>query len=481
MNRLSYYVILLCVATATLLSSCSEDEVRSTITLSQQAVYFSAPGESTYITYSGSNISTIDISGVPDSWSLHINHTTKKIMISGPATAEEFEEYLGTTEIITFTATSVDDLSGSDYLTVGLTQNTIDISDQQSNSFLVSEPNTIYTFRALKIGEDEGDINPASVAILWQTTPASLGYSRLVDDKVEFYVACDEDDKDEDGDTEDLIEGNAVIAAYNKSGEIIWSWHVWISDYSIESDVVTLNGIEVMGRNLGAYANDNSDEDDILGSYGLFYQWGRKDPFVGPYYYNAAGGSDNGMVSETGAGAYVNYVETTSTVGKLSYATKNPLTYILGVEKSSYDWIYSDHTDDLWSDTKSINDPCPKGWRVASSELYEGLMIPTLAADDLSALAESYGWALTDNVGNSDLFMGLGRRGYITGRIQNVNLNENRPAPWSGYYWSANSEASSTSSQAMYFAYDGVDVAGNQIKTTNHYRSNGMQIRCQRE
>ncbi len=481
MNRLSFFAILLSALTAIFLSSCSSDEVRGSITLSQQAIYFSSPGESAYITYTCSNMETLEVDDVPDGWAINVNRSSKKILVVGPATLQEFNEYLGTTDLISFTVTSKDDLTGTDYLTVGLTKSTVDISDQQSNSFMVNEPNTIYSFSALSTGEDVGTISPSTVAILWQTTPEPLSYSRLVDDKVEFHVTFDEDDEDEDGEEDDIIEGNAVIAAYDSSGNILWSWHIWVSDYSVEADVVSINGIEIMGRNLGAAANNTSDAASVLASYGLYYQWGRKDPFIGPYYYDAAGSTDEGVVSETGSGAYITYSESTSSIGTTSYATKNPLTFILGVEESSYDWIYSSHNDDLWSDTKGVNDPCPKGWRVASPELYNGLMIPALSSTELSAMKDDYGWYLTDSRGDSALFMGLGRRGYITGKIQNVNLNASRPSPWSGYYWTTSSEASSTLSEAMYFAFDDVDISGNEITMANYYRSNGMQIRCQRE
>ncbi|MFI3281597.1 MAG: FISUMP domain-containing protein [Rikenellaceae bacterium] len=484
MTKFSSYLLLLVAATAVLFSSCSDDDdgTRATFVLSQSAVYFTAIDQSTVITYSGSDIVELsyDEDDLPDGWSISISRGRQEITITGPTTEDDFESSF-TTETVTFTATSYDDLSAYDYLTLGTTELSEDITDQQANSFLVSSPNTIYTFSAEYKGENEESMSPASVDILWQTSPMPLTYARLVDGMVEFHVDIDDDDYDSDDLEDDIIEGNAVIAAYDSSGDIIWSWHIWVSDYSIEESTVTLDGVTLMGRNLGANDNSTYDDDTILESYGLYYQWGRKDPFVGPYYYNAASGTDASMLNQYGSSASITYSESTSTIGTLEYATENPLTFILGVEDSEYDWIYEDHTGDLWGATKTINDPCPKGWRVASPDVYAGLSIPVLSDSERGEIADDYGWYLSDAAGNSALFMGLGRRAYITGKIQNVNLNILKPSPWAGYYWTASSDqATVNSSVAMYFAYDESDIDSNEINNKSLYRSNGMQVRCQR-
>ncbi len=483
MTKFSSYIILMVAAAATIFTSCGDDDdVRATFYLAQSAIYFNSLGESAIITYSGTDIVELsfDEDDLPDGWSIDISRGRQEITVIGPTTTDDFDTSL-TPTTITFTATSYDDLNTYDYLTLGTTSLYEDISSQQANSFIASKPNTIYRFSAYSKGEDQGSISPASVNILWQTSPAPLSYARLIDGCVEFHVDFDEDDVDEDDLEDDIIEGNALIAAYDSSGDILWSWHVWVSDFSAEDSAVTLDGITIMGRNLGANDNSTTDTSTILESYGLYYQWGRKDPFVGPTYYNAASGTDATMLNYYGSSTTISYEESSSTVGLESYAIENPLSYILGVEDSNYDWLYSAHSAELWSDTKTINDPCPKGWRVASPEVYAGLSIPTLTDDQRTKIADEYGWQLKDAAGNSDLFMGLGRRGYITGKIQNVNLNIVKPSPWSGYYWTTKADASTdNSSIALYFAFDKDDVSNDQISNMSLYRSNGMQVRCQR-
>ena len=46
-------------------------------------------------------------------------------------------------------------------------------------------------------------------------------------------------------------EGNAVIAAKDADGKILWSWHIWLTDQP-EEHVYNNNAGTMMDRNLGA-------------------------------------------------------------------------------------------------------------------------------------------------------------------------------------------------------------------------------------
>ncbi len=118
-------------------------------------------------------------------------------------------------------------------------------------------------------------------------------------------------------------EGNALIAAYDTEDNIIWSWHIWVRDpqypdptnianadiyytyqwdntkiysYAVDPTVERIAGYEIMNCNLGALQdlpnyekNSNfgyhetvqtfEDGDGIVRTFGMMYQWGRKDPF----------------------------------------------------------------------------------------------------------------------------------------------------------------------------------------------------------
>ena len=149
-------------------------------------------------------------------------------------------------------------------------------------------------------------------------------------------------------------EGNAVVSVRDDTGNILWSWHIWLTDQP-ESQEYYNNAGTMMDRNLGATSATPGD----VGALGLLYQWGRKDPFL----------SYSSITRSTRAESTITWpssVSSTSSTGTIDYAIANPTTFITN---SYNDWYYSGSSTDnpRWttsSSTKSIYDPCPAGWRV---------------------------------------------------------------------------------------------------------------------
>jgi uncharacterized protein (TIGR02145 family) len=144
--------------------------------------------------------------------------------------------------------------------------------------------------------------------------------------------------------------GNAVVAIKKKdTDDIVWSYHIWVTAYVPETENTTsqASGLTFMSRNLGALADDLS-----TAAYGLYYQWGRKDPFPG---VDNPGGVD-GAITLT---------DTSSEVGTVTYSIQHPATFIFA-SASPNDWHHGSRNDALWGqgDDKSVYDPCPSGWRV---------------------------------------------------------------------------------------------------------------------
>ncbi|MCQ2118688.1 MAG: hypothetical protein MJY84_02060 [Bacteroidales bacterium] len=112
--------------------------------------------------------------------------------------------------------------------------------------------------------------------------------------------------------TGEAYRGNAMIALYDEdTKEILWTWHLWLTDYH---DVITggscadgsydftysIAGSEyeghfkgdassgkliILDRNIGATAATPDEcNGEIWRTYGLYYQDGRKDPFIGGHY-----------------------------------------------------------------------------------------------------------------------------------------------------------------------------------------------------
>lgn len=182
----------------------------------------------------------------------------------------------------------------------------------------------------------------------------------------------------------DLVEGNAIIALCDKEDKIIWSWHIWVSDDEISD--IELNGTAFMDRNLGAsFAPDDASAvqtTNVLSTYGLYYQWGRKDPSSGPreYNYSIYDMRTAQYCSVDGVRDDVAEVYMTGSAPSISDGVAHPLV-ILAPSTPYYDpdqaivysedWLYMKN-DDLWgsvSGKKTIYDPCPYGYKVPYTEL----------------------------------------------------------------------------------------------------------------
>lgn len=192
-------------------------------------------------------------------------------------------------------------------------------------------------------------------------------------------------------------EGNAVIAIEDIHGEILWSWHIWVTNNPVTAHDHILPDLEgnpkvvaqIMDRNLGA--NNNIPMD--LQNRGLFYQWGRKDPFVPsrtPYrtngYPDINEPEDNEINSEIGDGTRPWDVFATNTApktstnpGNIPYSIKYPNKHIEQFSAQSlYTWYVSSvdpkntsvTTVKLWDESKTIFDPCPAGYKVPGGKLY---------------------------------------------------------------------------------------------------------------
>ena len=228
-----------------------------------------------------------------------------------------------------------------------------------ANCYVTSQPGR-YRFLPTRGKQPESIGSIQSVDVLWETfnTAESPSASKPVvrnvhlsanKDSVCFEVPYP------------MNNGNAVIAARNAGGDILWSWHVWVcrgfdpeKTGQLYYDGYAKAVGTMMDRNLGALNLVATS----AASYGLFYQWGRKDPFPGQGSQAANGPCvyTLGEVPKTLRDA---------TTGTLAYATAHPMELLVEPEgASSGDWIDGEALDSLWTGKKTVYDPCPPGWRV---------------------------------------------------------------------------------------------------------------------
>jgi hypothetical protein len=215
-----------------------------------------------------------------------------------------------------------------------------------ANCYIVSQSGT-YKFKAVQGNSNESVGNVSSVDVLWESFGTSVVPE--IGDLV-CYVAYLKDGYIGFTIPSKFKEGNAVVAAKDMNGEILWSWHLWLTDKPQENVYPNDAGV-MMDRNLGAI----STEQGQVGALGLLYQWGRKDPFLGT---SRIGWRDAAKSTNTW-----DYCEWKSQEDMLMYTTVNPTTYIYvdlqspAIPLDPDNWTTSDKD-------KSKYDPCPLGWRV---------------------------------------------------------------------------------------------------------------------
>ena len=253
------------------------------------------------------------------------------------------------------------------------------------------------------------------------------------------------------------IQGNAVISVHDAEGEILWSWHIWVSDEPVKTS--RGNGLEWMDRNLGALNNDPED----IANRGMLYQWGRKDPFLPspaayrevPFhtydeegnlleteeeYYAIQAQIEQARVAlninntQTGEGSkeweYVSVVPVAlQAPGNIEHSVQNPTTVLgcrtdIPIGEYVFDWYLQQDLvgkngslqqsqSDLWGYAqagtayKTIFDPCPPGYAVpprgAFDEIPEGYACTYVGRE---WERNAYGW--TWKGGNGDYFPSAG-------------------------------------------------------------------------
>lgn len=454
------------------------------------------PDQTVVIPFTARNIASVSVSSKPAGWTVEDVDLLKwTITVKAP---EAFAEDDSTVEengdlVLTGYTAAGTSVKASSYLS--LLNRTVDLTQSYSNSYVISQADTRYTIDVTHKGESSQTIAPDNVAVLWQSEKSLINYSSYdaAEGTFTFFISREDITDDDDNVTGSKIpDGNAVIAAYDAAGDILWSWHVWVTESDPEQSAVSTSAGVFMDRNLGAYHNSDgsTDGDDIFASYGLYYQWGRKDPFIRPVDYNFTSNQDRTVYNANDGVTRFAYVdkEDDESAGTLAYAVAHPMAFVLGSKDNDYDWLYSSHDDDLWSsDEKSMYDPCPRGWRVPDGEAFEAFDIDRI--EDLAALADirgMYGWHIVDNATGVKLFMpGAGRRSFENGVLTNVNNYgyEHTPMPWVGYYWTSGvGRKDSAAARSMFFDLNTTRAVNNRYEADKEmYRANGMQVRCVRD
>ncbi len=301
-----------------------------------------------------------------------------------------------------------------------------------ANCYLINEAGK-YKFKAVQGNTDGIAGNIKSVEVLWESfgTEVMPNVGDIITN-VRYnngYISFNT--------PEEFKEGNAVIAAKNSKGMVLWSWHMWCAKEKWNELTYPNNAGIVMDRNLGALSATPGD----VGALGLLYQWGRKDPFPG-----SASISENIISATTGTW-------TTGELKDINSTEMNPMCMSTNL---------SNFPDDAWSSTKTAYDPCPHGWQVPYG--------------DDSSLWQNAGFTFVAfDKENRGIFFDLGD-GITTwypasGRGWSMNIDT---VGTYGPYWTSTSDSGARFRFSL--SQSSISVGGYSNKCTEAYA-----VRCQKE
>jgi len=189
---------------------------------------------------------------------------------------------------------------------------------------------------------------------------------------------------------------------------------------------VESNGKCWLDRNLGASQVATNSTDNL--AYGDLFQWGRA--------------ADGHQLRNSSA--------TSGTCDAVS-VNSPPHSNFIKCNTSPYDWR-SPQDNELWQGVNGINNPCPAGWRLPTSEEWN---------TERQSWSPNYN---SDDAFASPLKLPLAGRRHSSGTIEYYDTNS--------YYWS--SSISGTSSSYLYIA-----TTGSYPDIWN--RANGLTVRCIKE
>ena len=238
--------------------------------------------------------------------------------------------------------------------------------------------------------------------------------------------------------------GNVVVGVKKRGAgddAYLWSWHLWITE-----EPKLIGGF--MDRNIGAMSATPSDGDK---TYGLYYLFGRKDPFTGNINrYNINGKSIG---------------KTTVTPGSVSFAKAMQTPEVFYTNGGgNYDWASpNNYTSKKWnditdSDGKSLFDPSPEGWRLPSKEEYS----------NFSTIMSNHDYSNKGRTYKGNWFPATGRRNGFDWRGSIIYVGE-----WSTYW-----TCSPNNKNTVYSLW--CDMS-NLVLSGDFYRCDGYSVRCVQE
>ena len=328
--------------------------------------------------------------------------------------------------------------------------------------------------------EKNANCQPASAGLLWQTHQSMITSVSLVEGGdckyIQFTVG-----------QVPATNGNAVLFVKDSGGNIMWSWHIWLTSDSLGPEVFKNNTAveyQLMSENLGAMWNEARTR-----SFNPHYQWGRKDPMAPPASYSS---TSQHTLYDINNNVYTGFGVLGADSDELSTKTvdnaiKNPNLFFTRYDQTSHNWNNLTWFNNFWnaaetasssladnqaSAVKTIYDPCPVGFMLPSGRAFTGFTTTGGNTSDSTQFNVVGSWingwnfkkSDSDTVGN--MFPASGYRANGTGALANMASG--------GLCWSF-APYSQTFARSLLFD------SGYVYPLDYHYRSYGFSVRPCRE
>ena len=265
----------------------------------------------------------------------------------------------------------------------------------------------------------DNDIKVASAELLWQDVQGLVTKVGISGDYLTLTVGKDADAQ----------EGNAVVAAKDGDGKIVWSWHIWVTKQTFAELTTISTGnhdYKVTPVNLGWVGDAKSAT-----GYNTYYQWGRKDAFIpstgtgntNHAVYNINGETVTGLTFSDADASIGDNIKNPMRFYR-SFYTHGPTNTLF---YNMWDAQQTSHDGNIKTATvKTVYDPCPAGFCVPTSNLYNYM---ESVSEAIFLWSDEYkGRTLT--VASPNLFFpASGYRDFSNSSLNYVGSY--------GYYWSA--------------------------------------------
>ncbi|WP_315087486.1 fimbrillin family protein, partial [Bacteroides heparinolyticus] len=212
-----------------------------------------------------------------------------------------------------------------------------------------------------------------------------------------------------------IHQGNAVVAVYNASNTVLWSWHIWVTDYKLGTGLKTITNYQhhnytLMPVNLG-WCDGNTEiyaertvqvrfKQKPTAGYtpaatqtftvkqkahtityignNTYYQWGRKDPIAGGIF--DGGTYKNKTWYDATGNLHTTHFPTSNFSSHISCiisCIKKPGNFNLNYDMDDkyYNlWDANNNTISITNNpvVKTIYDPCPAGYKLSPPNAYTG-------------------------------------------------------------------------------------------------------------